>query len=889
MIDMLSKLSQRYYLQLGDYQYSPVMKMTSGIALDYCKKLVENRCQKEPFYFCFPEKKAAALWTSIAILTNYYLADYINIELEGIPFKKGEKVQIYGCVAEIERISIDDTITLRFKDQGGLQLNKKLRSQLSYAKPTRALNLLKKYKLASKTAKSNRNPISKILEPNTNALINQRNLKSKVLLVAGRGQTKVLHDFLEVEIYGERLAEVFPERKNLIITADLKPYHNCLNSGGKEREADFINYLNKAEIIIEIKEVRNIIRRLIELYQDKEGISQEFEDKYLNLIRDFEEEVPKLKFLHSKYPGIYEDLPQNVRAVVLNDITQILDYPSTIKSFLSRNIPVIVISNRLVLHSKDINFYSQLFKDNPNSYRLNWNRKKIDSVLPDLEVNDYLDQLLWDQCIRFKNQDLYVGIAAGNELDVLGPKILNHMKSLDEFEVLQKSFYKYMYPALYALKNSKYTNNSVRALIQEFKNTFSLVSNQIPNEMVVDFNNTINIAETYEENSKCISYEKGTFALSVPLEFNENFIIPTDVTITNIPDTKTEKLLFTGYPFNEYTGKYLLNSVCSYFVPHIHIECWPIEGSLTYNYLRRRIKAGYFTDNFTDDIYFDPSFMLCSNTDIENEIDTFLHHDAFDKNDLEPEEGLAYLHQFKYNGYYSGSDSLDNWKVNCDVLNFDDGSFMFLPKGSSILCQTEDIYGKPKVLKKSADQFFIGDLIFRYVKDRGVYFEISMRDKKVSKSYVDLKYWRDKLQSLYRDTDQNIKGLENLLMKTKQDFDLSGNPIKSSIERWLFDEEIIKPDNDNLRIIFYASRIDEIEERIKMLENAYKIATSHRISLSSKIKKKISKEISNRPLMNKGFQIKLNGEFIDVETRLVSSVDRNGIEVDYRNTRKILC
>ncbi len=41
--------------------------------------------------------------------------------------------------------------------------------------------------------------------------------------------------------------------------------------------------------------------------------------------------------------------------------------------------------------------------------------------------------------------------------------------------------------------------------------------------------------------------------------------------------------------------------------------------------------------------------------------------------------------------------------------------------------------------------------------------------------------------------------------------------------------------------------------------------------------------------MNGGFVINIDGESIEVETRTISTVDRNGIEVDYYNTRKIIC
>lgn len=175
MIDLLNKLSKGYYLQLGDYKFSPVTKLTAGISLEYCKMIKENKCLKEPFVFCLPEKKAAALWTSISILTNYYLVDYVNIGEEGLAVQAGEKVMIYGCVAQIERIQ-NGKYFLKFKGNAIFQLNDKIKSQLSRANQNRALNLHSRYNQKRQEAKNNRNPISKILYPNNEVFINQRNL-----------------------------------------------------------------------------------------------------------------------------------------------------------------------------------------------------------------------------------------------------------------------------------------------------------------------------------------------------------------------------------------------------------------------------------------------------------------------------------------------------------------------------------------------------------------------------------------------------------------------------------------------------------------------------------------------------------------------------------------
>jgi hypothetical protein len=214
---------------------------------------------------------------------------------------------------------------------------------------------------------------------------------------------------------------------------------------------------------------------------------------------------------------------------------------------------------------------------------------------------------------------------------------------------------------------------------------------------------------------------------------------------------------------------------------------------------------------------------------------------------------------------------------------------MFLRKGSTILCLSEDAQGKMKVYKKSADQFILGDVVFRYIKDRTAYLEISKRDPEVGKSYKALDTWKNALQDLYSRHGHSTKNLESFLTKQRLEYQLKGNPVHTNLERWLFDEEVISPDEDNLRLILSVAEVPNIEERLAVLDKAYKIATAHRISLSTRIKKEISRKLSRKVEMNGDFEINVDGETIEVETRTIASVDRNGIEVDYHNTRKILC
>lgn len=919
MIDLLGKYSAKYYLQLGKYKFSPIIKLTTGFALEYCDFIKESACSKEPFIFCFPEKKAAALWTSISILTNFYLEDYIDVELEGVKFSVGDKVEIFSCIAEVSKIIVDGDIYLKFRDGAEILIEKKRKSEISLSSPNRALNNYNRYIKCKTTAKNNRNAISKILEPKSDTLINPKNLSSKILLIAGRGQVNKFHDYLEsVEIFGEKLGEVFPEGENLIITADLKKYSSYINSDYDLNKEEFIKTLVKASKAHKFEVLNEAIDRLLNIYYKEHKFTEEFDQIFNDATSEFIEDIPEIDIIIKKYPGIKDHINDDVRAVIINDITQLLDYSDTIRAFLEANIPVIVFSDRKVINNEDIDTYKKLFSQRPNAYRFNWNKNKIASLVSTSRDEDeinlmehevgllsqleafpkddvtltnplLIDQALWDQTMRYKDQTIYISTYAGSELDYLSTEILKHIKILDEFEVLQKSFYINFYTAIYALKNSSKMNESVLMLIKKFEVDFLSVRVHLPDNVAQDFAKAIEIAIAFEQNTKSIEYSEDIFSTVVPLEFDKSFTIPIASSFTNMPSNLTKRLIFTGYPYDEYRGKYLICSVCVNFVPEIEIKCWPNEASLTFNYLKRRIQSGYFFDVLPDGLKIDRSLMIKTDNDIETEILSYLLVDEVVNEELKVETDLEVVHQFKYKGFKSNIVDSTSWKVNCDVLNFDDGSFMFLAKGSRILCLSEDLKGKPSVIKKTADQFFIGDIIFRYIKDRGAYVEISKRDPAVCKSSKHLDYWRLVLQSLHTENNLSIQDLKKVLNKTKDKFNLKGNPTIQNLNRWLYDEELISPDEDNLRLILSTAYVQDIEEKLSNINHAYKITTAHRISLSTRIKKEISNKIVKERERNSNFKIKIDKEFIDVETRTISTVDTNGIIVDYHSTRKILC
>ncbi|HZL09466.1 MAG TPA: hypothetical protein VFC65_05665 [Prolixibacteraceae bacterium] len=277
MNELLNIVRKKYFLKLGDYRFSPIMDASAGISLEYCKKLSNDKCKKSPLFFCFPEKKGASLWTSIAILREYFYEDAIKNEVEGIELKRNDKVKIFNCIAQIERIT-KEIVYLKFRDQGGIPIKQNLRSQISKVPAQRSLSLKNRFSVNYKEAKTGRNTISKILVPDDLITINQNNLDSKVLIVTGRGNVQILRDLLNnTEIYNEPLSKIFIEKKNLILTPDLKAYKDLFNNDRKNKIIEFIESLKKLTKLIDLEEAKSKINEIIKRMLVEDTISLELD------------------------------------------------------------------------------------------------------------------------------------------------------------------------------------------------------------------------------------------------------------------------------------------------------------------------------------------------------------------------------------------------------------------------------------------------------------------------------------------------------------------------------------------------------------------------------------------------------------------------------------
>ena len=896
MKELLKYVKEHNFLKMGDYSFSPLMELSAGITLDYCEDLSASKVEKVPLILCFPQKKGAALWSSLIVLTNAFFGDYINNVVDGIQYKVGDKVLIYGCICKIIRIS-EVTVTLEYKDQTVVlqfkeaSFAKRFFTKMSKVSPHRALNKRSKYTAGLKLAKVNRNSVSKILIPNDTDIINQNNLDSKVLLIAGRGNVKEFHKLLtETVLHDEKLSKTFGLEKNLIIKPDLKPYIDCFNQNNTVDYQEFKRSLTKL-LEMNIDSIVNVkVCKLLEMLNNQSRISHDFENEFLAFVDDFEDEIVQLRFIVGKFPGVQETVPEKLKAVIINDISQLKEYPETINGFLAQNIPVIIISNRNISNVSEIEFYDSLFTGTPDYYRINWNKSKIQALLVHDAGESFIDSELWEQSKRYAAQQISVKISKGFQLDELNGQLLKEIRELDEFELLQKAYYKYFYPAFYALKNSNKKTPEVSQLILEFKSVLDSLRFSGLNQSTINlFEKGISLANDFDINSKGYNPRDNIFSSKLQVR---DMVIPVDKREQNFSSSMTSKLIFTGYPYQEYSGKYLLNSVCVDFIPDIEILCWPHEGALTINYLRRRLLAGYFSDNINNKYNFPSELLIKDKNEFVKEIDSFLSIDSSTPENVDEEKYLNYLHTFKYKGYGASNNVESIFKVNCHVINFLDGSFMFLPKNSKILAETEVSSGSIKISNLKFSDLTNGLRIFKFLKDKSLYKKISLKDKLLREAYDRLDVWREKLNRISEQCDGSPKRITEILSVFKNKMNITNaKPTIVNVRNWLFDEDMIMPDRDNVKLIIStANGVIADNDELDFLEDSYKRVKDHRIHLAHTIKKTIIKHLVKSDDIEEGeIEIVLNGVTISIEVKIIESLDKSDYEIEYQNTRKILC
>ncbi|MCB9292599.1 MAG: hypothetical protein H6559_05645 [Lewinellaceae bacterium] len=913
MNDLLK--DKEYHLTPGDKEFSPIIKASAYIGLKYRDHVVNNTGKEcLPLFFSFPDKKSASVWLSIALLINFFNEDYIYSENKPeIELSVDKLYSIYGSIGRYKGKQ-DGKLLFQFEPDPEKSLivecEESVISAVKSVAQNRAINTHNHYINRKKKAKEKRTPISKILEPHEGVIINDQLLMSKVLLIAGRGQTGEINtDIDSNKIYNQSLRSTFSPNENIIVKQDLKEFKAGFDHDYENKVTEFIDWINSLAGITESNKLKAKLISLSDSIKRKGSISEDIDCIFNEIIEDYSETESRLEHLEDTYPGVEYKLPKTLKTVVINDISQVELYPDTVKRFLEKKIPVIFVSNRSIERISDLSFYHQLF--NPkngifkDAFRINWNKAKIQKLISTVEEKEnFLDENLWKACKRYAKQTITIKIQRepeGFHLDQSIRYIHQKIRGLEGFENLKAAFYQYLYPALYAAKNSHSLSKPVSSLIFEFAKAWDENKGYITNhELLNQINNTLaELTNTYYSNTKNY-HGANVFCSPISIKREDEIFIPSEYNKINLADFDTEKILFSGFPYREHSNKYLLDAVTKHFIPELTILCWPCEGELTYHYLNKRILSGYFTDKIPINVDLSPNLKLNHPADFSKEIESFLEVDEniIDKkhDHLAEEDGLIEFNNFQYERYkIKNNDSKQfQYSVPCNIIRFDDGCFMFLPIQSNVLGEFENDKGNISVRKLKFKDLNIGLRIFKFKRDQINYMNLLQNNEEVERAANDLKVWRETLSMLARDIKTERK-LSYFLSSIAEKYHINeANPNIGNLKRWLYDEEMIAPSKDNLNLIIAAGKEKgliycDLEKQVEQIFKAYKFMNSAHIKLGHQLKKAISEKLTNKKNREMELSVKINYTDIEIQGKTISGLEQSNIEVEYHHTRKFLC
>lgn len=897
MEELLRELNKKYNLSLGYKTFSPIMKLSIGLALNYQEKVKSGF--EFPFHLSFPDKQNSALWLSIALMNNYLREDFIKQpqnRVQEFNINNGDKIEIYGAIAQVDSVHGSE-IVINFTDQKGFIINKSQFKYINIVDRGRSVNSFNIYKRNKK--REGRNSISKLL--GEQGFVNPKILQSKILVVAGRGNTGSFTNRLKQEsIYNTQLSEIFNCGENLIIKPDLEDFQFIDQKESREIEKRFEYYFLKFinELYGELPGKKEAIASLIFKVKNGDYRNRKFKHVFEEIVSKCSRNSKYHDIKEKYYRGIKEELPRHLKAVVLNDIVQLEVYHGVIEEFLKRRIPVIIISNKYIEEKRILVFTENYFKTHREGLRINWDRKKIQALSKiSFKQNNALDLNLWEKCLRFSKQRIIVKTTDPHPVDGLLIKLQRAVSNLEGYERLKNAYWRYFNPLVYSFKNNIGWASYHNELLARFLSVFEEIKVTLDRDLMIMFNEIIHELKTNNQSLKFFNNESIVFAQQIDLE-KKTVIFP-DGNFKKITPEKVDNsissITFPGFPLNEPINNFLIDVISEYFVKDIEIFCWPNEGELTYNYILKRLRAGYFSDNIPNHWIFPNKLLIQDREDIEKELQETLSFDLKNQNGIEEnniesdEESLRKISTFKYNAYQSGNTFDSNSKVTCDIIDLERNQFIFLPKGSTVLAKVETEGENFDIKKAKFADLKVGDEIFQYELSRHQLRKLSKNADYQENIFTELEKWKNSLTKSFEEDGRNLHKLLKRLEKVNLEKNLDANPSYQNLRNWLYDEDMLSPEKQNLQMILYADSDTELINEFSNIYDAYRKARSLSKIVSSKIRKLIINKLKSLNLSEKSrFGIRVFGSPMEVKFRKIRGLQKADIEVEYQNTRKII-
>ena len=756
------------------------------------------------------------------------------------------------------------------------------------------------------------------LNPNFGALT------SKVVLISGRGKAGHFRRQLkETLVYGEPLSETILLDRNLLISPDFECFSGGIDSGSEKNAEFFCKAVKQslASFSTEDSDVQLAVNSCLDLL-DSSLKTKRFVDSYESLYGRLSSESKyhsisnRLQNLYRYHPGIEDDLINDVSVVFVNDLQLFLENPNTIKYLLGHKIPVYVISDRVISEFKDLDIYTKIFENESfkDVYRFNWDKNKISSL--ELELDNgakFIDHMNNNSFCRFVDQKIEIKELPFNEFDQVFNSIESRrfLSSLGDHELLQKAYYQILRPLLYSIKNSVDRPDSVKLInaLEVFNQCFESSSSGLNEEVKESISESLTKLKSYIlsgaqpkeylENTDDLLYQD----ISVD---DTNFLIPIEsedhgYVHHNDVCSESDKIVFIGYPYREYSFKFIDQSIFKKLIPSVEFVLNQCEANVTANFLRRKISSGYYLERYPDCIGELNRYKIGNEEDLNgllNEAISF-SKESIDDEVIEEESTVTFegfeqmLNELRYAGFTGSSDpsqSSGQYLLSSNVLHFENGSYVFMPHGWRILTVKESITGCVESRSCKIDDVAVGDVAVIVNVSRKSITKYLEGSRAMLSHLEKLDSWRNILKE-YRDQYDDVSELVSRLDTINQRMELGGSAENYNVLRWLHDEMMLAPAYENLKMVLglqYPK--EELSDRAKSILGAKTFILKAKNRLDRAVKDKITEMIGDsHTSLEDSFKIEVQGiEVRGKKNEIVGIEKRSDLKIEYHSTMKFL-
>lgn len=924
MKDYLNHAKKRFYLNLGDYEFSPVIQATTAIILDYSKEVESSRIL-HPMLITLPIKEESALWISVQFLINKFFNNYIyqsENRIQELNLNRGDKIEIFSSTAFFKRIDAQSNkLVMSFSD--GVDAYTTLQNiQFINLARKKMVNKYAHYQKKKKAFLGKRKALTQILNLDLNP--NFGALKSKVVLISGRGKAGYFRRQLkETLFYDEPLSEIILLDRNLLISPDFSCFAGSVDSSSEKNseffskavrqslerfrpeESDFQSAVNSCLALLD-SSLKT--KHFVECYESLYG-QLSSEPKYHSISN-------RLQNLYKYYPGIEDDLINDVSAVFVNDLQLLLENPNTIKYLLGHQIPVYVISDRVISEFKDLDIYTKIFENETfkDMYRFNWDKNKISSL--ELEFDNcakFIDNMNNNSFRRFLDQKIEIKELPSNEFDQIFNSIESKrfLSSLGDHEILLKAYYQILRPLLYSIKNSIDRPDSVKLInaLEVFNQCFETCSSGLKEEVKDSIGESLTKLKSYILLGR---QPKEYLESTAELLFQDisvdetNFLIPKEsenhsIIHHNEVCSESNKIVFIGYPYREYSFKFIDQSIFKKLIPSVEFVLNQCEAKITANFLKRKILSGYYLEYYPNCIDELNRYKVIDEEGLNtiiNDVVTYIQ-DTVEDEVVEEESTGAFeefeqmLNELRYAAYKGSSDSSESnsqYLLSSNVLHFENGSYVFLPHSWRILTIKESITGSIESRSCKIDDVAIGDVAVIVNVSRKSITKYLEGSQAMLSHLEKLDSWRDVLKE-YRDQHYDVSELVSRLESINLRMNLGGSAENYNVLRWLHDEMMLAPAYENLKMVLglkYPK--EELSERAKSILSAKTLILKAKNRLDRAVKDKIAEMIgSAHSSLEDNFTIDVQGiEVRGKKNEIVGVEKRSDLKIEYHSTMKFL-